>query len=366
MFDTNKVANNIRNARTKLNMTQMNLADELGVSYQAVSNWERGNSMPDISKLPELCKILNISFEKLVDEKSEQTAIAEKLMKEKEEVTLEEMAQVVPLVKPDKLEDKVAEAMKKEEKISFATLIGLAPFMDKDKLGKMAEELADIDMRNLAALAPFLSTGSMDKIIEKQIMGERLDVNHVVAVAPFLARETVKKIVDYMMTHGQSSKIVTIAPFMGRDMFPSNLQEIEIDGASVVVNVADASEKMYDLEEDEAAEQAFVALENGNNVEEYLDYMDSDDVAKLALRALELGKNTESYLDYMDSDDVAKLALRTLENGKDTEIFLDYMDEDDVRDLAFAAFESGKSIECYLDYMDEDAIKELLLKSMRK
>lgn len=45
MFDTMKMANNIKNARTKLNMTQMNLADEMGVSYQAVSNWERGDSL---------------------------------------------------------------------------------------------------------------------------------------------------------------------------------------------------------------------------------------------------------------------------------------------------------------------------------
>ena len=33
MFDTNKVASNIKNARTKMNMTQTNLADEMGVSY---------------------------------------------------------------------------------------------------------------------------------------------------------------------------------------------------------------------------------------------------------------------------------------------------------------------------------------------
>lgn len=44
MFDTNKVASNIKNSRTKMNMTQMYLADEMGVSYQAVSNWERGVS----------------------------------------------------------------------------------------------------------------------------------------------------------------------------------------------------------------------------------------------------------------------------------------------------------------------------------
>ena len=42
MFDTNKVAKNIKKARTEKNMTQMDLADAMGVSYQAVSNWERG------------------------------------------------------------------------------------------------------------------------------------------------------------------------------------------------------------------------------------------------------------------------------------------------------------------------------------
>ena len=44
MFDTMKVAKEIREARIAKNMTQMNLADEMGVSYQAVSNWERGVS----------------------------------------------------------------------------------------------------------------------------------------------------------------------------------------------------------------------------------------------------------------------------------------------------------------------------------
>ena len=63
MFDTMKVARKIKEARIARNMTQMNLADAMEVSYQAVSNWERGNSMPDISRLSELCRILDISFE---------------------------------------------------------------------------------------------------------------------------------------------------------------------------------------------------------------------------------------------------------------------------------------------------------------
>ena len=62
MFDTMKTAHAIKSARIKKNMTQMNLADEMGVSYQAVSNWERGNSMPDISKLEDLSKELEIDM----------------------------------------------------------------------------------------------------------------------------------------------------------------------------------------------------------------------------------------------------------------------------------------------------------------
>ena len=73
MFDTMQVGRRIRQARIEKNMTQMALADAMGVSYQAVSNWERGNAMPDISKLPELCELLGITFETLVGGPSRET-----------------------------------------------------------------------------------------------------------------------------------------------------------------------------------------------------------------------------------------------------------------------------------------------------
>ena len=45
MFDMNRIGKAIRIARIGKNMTQMDLADQMGVSYQAVSNWERGDSL---------------------------------------------------------------------------------------------------------------------------------------------------------------------------------------------------------------------------------------------------------------------------------------------------------------------------------
>ena len=71
MFDTKEIGRKISEFRKVSNMTQMELADRLNISFQAVSNWERGNSMPDISKLPELAELFGISIDELLAKKSE-------------------------------------------------------------------------------------------------------------------------------------------------------------------------------------------------------------------------------------------------------------------------------------------------------
>lgn len=44
MFDMKRTGQHISELRKARNMTQLQLADEIGVSFQAVSNWERGVS----------------------------------------------------------------------------------------------------------------------------------------------------------------------------------------------------------------------------------------------------------------------------------------------------------------------------------
>ena len=50
-FNIRQIGQRIASKRRELNMTQSNLADQLLVSYQAISNWERGNTLPDIEKI---------------------------------------------------------------------------------------------------------------------------------------------------------------------------------------------------------------------------------------------------------------------------------------------------------------------------
>ena len=55
-------------SRKKAGMSQIDLADALGVSRQSVSKWETGESNPDITKLPAIAKVLNVSIDWLLSD----------------------------------------------------------------------------------------------------------------------------------------------------------------------------------------------------------------------------------------------------------------------------------------------------------
>jgi transcriptional regulator with XRE-family HTH domain len=52
-------------------MTQLELAEKMGVTDKAVSKWERDLSCPDINSLPNLAQILGVSVEELMQTKKE-------------------------------------------------------------------------------------------------------------------------------------------------------------------------------------------------------------------------------------------------------------------------------------------------------
>ena len=56
----------IAELRKQHGMTQLELAEKMGVTDKAVSKWERDLSCPDINSLPNLAQILGVSVEELM------------------------------------------------------------------------------------------------------------------------------------------------------------------------------------------------------------------------------------------------------------------------------------------------------------
>ena len=72
---TETIGNRIAKYRKAKGLTQEALANLMGVSSQAVSKWETDASCPDISALPQLCKILGISTDELLTGKTDEVKI---------------------------------------------------------------------------------------------------------------------------------------------------------------------------------------------------------------------------------------------------------------------------------------------------
>lgn len=69
----------IAELRKQHSMTQLELAEKMGVTDKAVSKWERDLSCPDINSIPNLAEILGVSVEELMQVKKDAEAPVSKV-----------------------------------------------------------------------------------------------------------------------------------------------------------------------------------------------------------------------------------------------------------------------------------------------
>lgn len=266
MFDTVKVGRIISQKRKEHNMTQMQLADALGISFQAVSNWERGNSMPDISKFPELAELFGCSIEELLGGGASAGNV-EKLAKgEGQGLSLGEIAEVAPVLTPEVLDEAVESARRgtpdacddsslqegaegesddedfdedideedeegedEEESRRFhafwkRTGRGARAHIRDGKtvyiLGaeKSGEKRKDKDkckrLKELVMLAPFLSSERLRELVE-ELRGEGYTVSELVPLAPFLSEEDLDALIE--LAEADDGELAALAPFLSQE-----------------------------------------------------------------------------------------------------------------------------------------------------
>ncbi len=284
MFDTMAIAKRIKQARIDQNMTQLQLADAMGVSYQAVSNWERGNSMPDISKLSDLCSTLHLTVDELLGIEETKAAAVTKAM-EQEELTVEELKEVAPILPPEQVKEqveskwsipmpdlsflkKIPEMIKgtvtKEnmEQIKRAAEVAKETFEQENlaqfkAMGNVKVVISDekedpqkaqaktdtagkkqkkrIDLSAVVELAPFLDEEYLNSLV---LEADLSDLDGLDELAPFLSKETLHTIAARADV-GDMDELVDIAPFLEEQTIEMLIQRcLEEDEGDLIEELA--------------------------------------------------------------------------------------------------------------------------------
>lgn len=195
MFDMETIGLKISELRKNKDMTQMELADRMNISFQAVSSWERGNSMPDIAKLPELAQIFDVTIDDLLKESSAliRNAANENLEEylNSNEVSVKELEQAAPILKPKQIK-KVISHMQIQ---SLQEIDDILPFIEKDVLNKLVIRAVEKeDYFGLESIAPFIEQSIVDGIAIKMVSEDK----NICEIAPFISQpiliDCVKKI----------------------------------------------------------------------------------------------------------------------------------------------------------------------------
>ena len=302
MFDMQYSGKAIAKARKAKNMTQMELADAMNISYQAVSNWERGVSMPDISKLPELSELLGISVDDILGKNS--TVIMNVLINGTfNDATAEELVEAVPLLKPSQIE-KVVDEMGKT--------------IDWDEIFPMLEYLSEKFCAELFVRA-----------------AEEKNWKVVAELAEYACEDTVNIYAKKIYSQEGLTAILEFMDFIDNDYRDELFQEA-------------------------------VKKRNQKNIEALAEYAYEDSVNEAGQELYRESGVREilSFVDFMSEDAVQEVAEEEYQkNGVNgLTLLAEYLPEDYLNQCAADAFAKGgfKAIESIAEYVDNKILEKYI------
>lgn len=77
-MDQDRIGKIIKKIREDNKLTQKELADELGVTFQAVSKWENGKNIPDVAILKDICEKYNYDMNDIMGTKGKKSKLDKK------------------------------------------------------------------------------------------------------------------------------------------------------------------------------------------------------------------------------------------------------------------------------------------------
>lgn len=313
-FNMDQIGRKISNLRREQNMTQMELADKLGISFQAVSNWERGNTMPDISKLPELAEIFHVTTDELLGEASGELVRSaakgemEQYM-EVNSVSVEEFVQVASLLSPVQAEAGFEKLTEQKTQLKLSDIEDIVPFLGSDMVDELALKYMDSpEGDSLEHIARFASGPVMEQIAERQVA----EGKSIEDIARYLSKECVNRLARSYMETANWGHLEDIARFLDREV----LEEIaeRLAGTGQYGKLEDFLRFLAPETVDRLARKAYEEKGLGT-VEDFMKFLSVETRREIARK--ECGKNGLRHMEdiarFLDKEFLTGLAKETLE-----------------------------------------------------
>lgn len=296
------IGKTIADYRKAANMTQSEVADKLGVTYQAVSKWERDESLPDITMLPKIADLFNISIDNLLrgsfemkEEKEVETAkqiIEEAAVSEtekdndsKEEIDLTEtifseveqeiednlidvsglLEQLAPLMKPNQLDRVISKLGKVDKKLNK-----VYPFLKRERMDELIE-MTPLDELELDELLPFLNSVQRDLLIKKIVLLEDvpkwLDLDELY---PFLNSNQKTVLLSWLLAYDRFDLLDEFLPFSNAEQREKIIDEMIETGN---LNYVSDTYPYINKELKNRLLTYFIANKKGEDIAELLEFM---------------------------------------------------------------------------------------------
>ena len=201
-MNINNIGIFIATLRKELNMTQSDVADALHISHQAVSKWERLESLPDITLLPELAKLFNVTMEELLQGKR---------FKEEERQNINSHEEIFI---NDVAIENIEEAKQALRIIENKTEIlkEIAPITKPKVLDQVMDDI-EFELEEIEDFLPFLGAEVFDKIINQAIKTHTIHKLQE-KIYPFLNEEHKDKLIEYYINHETDMDVGELYPFI--------------------------------------------------------------------------------------------------------------------------------------------------------
>lgn len=199
MFDMEKIGAYIAAKRKDCGLTQGQFAEKLNVTHQAVSKWERGEAMPEISKVPEIAKVFGVSVDDILvqmqdkPQNNENTTDSEQYTEADKKYfelgyspSISEVYELAPNMSPNVLAKAVQKLIR--DNGYFAVSLFL-PMLDKKTANEIAERIYwENGLSGIQFLGKYLPQDFVDKMILREYGRNNLEA---LKLLPYTQNETI-------------------------------------------------------------------------------------------------------------------------------------------------------------------------------